>query len=383
MVTYPKDWEDTILGNLGDVKMCKRIFQSQTKSVGQIPFYKIGTFGGKADAFISRELYEDYKQKYSFPTKGDVLLSAAGTIGRTFVYDGKDAYFQDSNIVWLSINPEEVDRDFLRYFYESYPWHNLEGTTISRLYNGLILGTEIHLPPYPEQQAIASVLSSFDEHIANLSELVEKKKAIRDGALGDLVKGRIRLDGHECDWIEIELGEIVSYRKERTFAERKRYISTENMNQMFAGITPYEGKDPVGGTAFYEGDTLIANIRPYLKKVWYADFPGSCSPDVLVLAGSERIVPRILYYHIANDRFINYVMTGGVKGIKMPRGDKKYILRYPILIPSDPKVQEAIAEMLYAIDKEIKDLEIEREKLIQIREGAMNDLLTGKVRLDA
>lgn len=383
MVTYPKDWETTTLGNLGDVKMCKRIFQSQTKSVGQIPFYKIGTFCGKADAFITRELYEDYKQKYSFPTKGDVLLSAAGTIGRTFVYDGKEAYFQDSNIVWLSINPDEVDRGFLRYYYESYPWQNLEGTTISRLYNGLILGTEIHLPSYPEQRAIASVLSSFDTHIANLLELIEKKKAIRDGVLEDLVRGKIRLDGHECSWIKTELGEIASYRKERTFAERRSYISTENMNQMFAGITPYEGKELVGGTAFYEGDTLIANIRPYLKKVWCADFSGSCSPDVLVLAGNEKIVPKILYYYIANDRFINYVMTGGVKGIKMLRGDKKYILQYPILIPSDIKEQEAIAGMLGAIDEEILALETECEKMVQIREGAMDDLLTGRVRLNA
>ena len=67
MVTYPNDWKETTLGGLGDVKMCKRVFQSQTHPTGQIPFYKIGTFGGKADAYISRELYEDYKEKYSFP----------------------------------------------------------------------------------------------------------------------------------------------------------------------------------------------------------------------------------------------------------------------------------------------------------------------------
>lgn len=95
MVTYPHDWTQTTLGSLGDVKMCKRIFQSQTRPTGQVPFYKIGTFGGKADAYISRELYEDYKSRFSFPAQGDVLISAAGTIGRTTVYDGRDAYFQD------------------------------------------------------------------------------------------------------------------------------------------------------------------------------------------------------------------------------------------------------------------------------------------------
>ena len=197
MVTYPSDWDTTTLGALGEVKMCKRIFQSQTRPSGQIPFYKIGTFGGTPDAYISRELYEEYKRLYSFPVKGDVLISAAGTIGRTAVYDGKDAYFQDSNIVWLSVNTEEVDRQFLQYFYQSFPWVNLEGTTISRLYNGIIRGTHIHLPSLPEQKAIATTLEAFDTHIANLTELIEKKEGIREGALEDLVSGKTRLSGYE------------------------------------------------------------------------------------------------------------------------------------------------------------------------------------------
>jgi type I restriction enzyme S subunit len=76
----------------------------QTSDTGDIPFYKIGTFGKEADAFISKELYNEFRKKYNFPKKGDILLSAAGTIGRTVVYDGKPAYFQDSNIVWIENN---------------------------------------------------------------------------------------------------------------------------------------------------------------------------------------------------------------------------------------------------------------------------------------
>ncbi len=381
MVTYPSDWDTTTLGNLGEVRMCKRIFQSQTRPSGQIPFYKIGTFGGTPDAYISRELFENYKNLYSFPQKGDVLISAAGTIGRTVVYDGKDAYFQDSNIVWLDVNPDEVDRKFLMYFYQSYPWVNLEGTTISRLYNGIIRKTPIYLPSLPEQKAVAGTLEAFDTHIANLDELIEKKKAIRDGALEDLVSGRTRLDGHECRWIEIKLEKLTTYRRERTTVTRNRYVSTENMNQMFSGISPYEGKELTDGIAFYEGDTLIANIRPYLKKVWCAEFSGSCSADVLVLAPNDSVVPKILYYCIANDRFVNYVMSGGIKGIKMPRGDKKYIMQYPVLLPADKGDQITIAAMLASMDDEIKATEDERDKMIQIREGAMDDLLTGRVRL--
>lgn len=381
MVTYPSDWDTTTLGALGEVKMCKRIFQSQTRPFGQIPFYKIGTFGGTPDAYISRELFENYKNLYSFPQKGDVMISAAGTIGRTVVYDGKDAYFQDSNIVWLDVDPDEVDRKFLMYFYQTYPWVNLEGTTISRLYNGIIRKTKIHLPSIPEQKAIAESLEAFDTHIANLSELIEKKKAIRDGALENLVNGRIKLDGHTCNWIKTELGELASYRKERTITTRSLYISTENMNQMFSGITPYDSKETVEGILFFEGDTLIGNIRPYLRKVWCAEFSGCCSSDVLVVAGNEKVYPGILYYYIANDRFINYVMTGGIKGIKMPRGDKKYIMHYPIIIPKDLGEQREVVRMLASMNSEILSLEDERDKMLQIREGAMDDLLTGRVRL--
>lgn len=76
----PNDWYDYQLGDVGEVLMCKRVYANQTSEVGEIPFYKIGTFGKAADAFISRQLYEDYRRKYSYPQKGDILISAAGTL---------------------------------------------------------------------------------------------------------------------------------------------------------------------------------------------------------------------------------------------------------------------------------------------------------------
>ena len=112
MVTYPKDWRYMQLKDLGCIKMCRRIFQSQTKESGEIPFYKISTFGSYADAFISRTTFEEYKEKYPYPQKGDVLISAAGTIGRTVVFDGRASYFQDSNIVWLSVDGNLIDRQY-------------------------------------------------------------------------------------------------------------------------------------------------------------------------------------------------------------------------------------------------------------------------------
>lgn len=127
-------WEQRKLGSLATVEMNKRIFKEQTTTKGDIPFYKIGTFGSDADSFISRDLFEEYKNKYPYPNIGDILISASGSIGRTVVYNGEDAYYQDSNIVWLNHNGK-IDNSFLLQFYNQVKWAGLEGSTIKRLYN--------------------------------------------------------------------------------------------------------------------------------------------------------------------------------------------------------------------------------------------------------
>ena len=113
---FADDWEERKLGDLGSVAMNKRIFKEQTTENGEVPFFKIGTFGSEPDAFISRELFEEYKSKYPYPVIGDILISASGSIGRTVVYQGKDEYFQDSNIVWLK-HDNQLDNQFLKQFY--------------------------------------------------------------------------------------------------------------------------------------------------------------------------------------------------------------------------------------------------------------------------
>lgn len=150
------------LGDIGSICMCKRILKSQTNTVGGVPFYKIGTFGKKADSYISQETFDEYRSKYNFPKKGDVLISAAGTIGRTVVYDGKPAYFQDSNIVWIDNNESIVLNSYLRYCYELKPWKASEGGTIPRLYNDNIAKAVIAVPSIEEQKRIVSVLDRFD-----------------------------------------------------------------------------------------------------------------------------------------------------------------------------------------------------------------------------
>lgn len=163
------------LGDIGDVCMCKRIMKHQTFEKGDIPFFKIGTFGGKADAFIARDLFLEYKSKYPFPQKGDILLSASGTIGRTVVYNGEDSYFQDSNIVWISNDESQVKNTFLYYCYQIIDW-KIDGGTIKRLYNYNLKNTCIPIPSISEQQRIVGILDTFTASIDNLKEQIAQRR---------------------------------------------------------------------------------------------------------------------------------------------------------------------------------------------------------------
>ena len=142
--------------------MCKRIMKSETSSTGDVPFFKIGTFGGEPNAYISKDTFEKYKKDYSYPKKGDILISAAGTIGRTVVYNGEPAYFQDSNIVWIDNNETLVTNKYLAYCYSLKPWNVAEGGTIQRLYNDNLMKAVIAVPSIEEQNRITTILDHFD-----------------------------------------------------------------------------------------------------------------------------------------------------------------------------------------------------------------------------
>ena len=178
---YTFSWEQRKLGEIGSVSMCRRIFKEQTSETGDIPFYKIGTFGADPDAFISRELFEEYKSKYPYPQKGDILISASGSIGRTVEFAGNNEYFQDSNIVWLN-HDERLSNPFLKCFYSVVKWAGIEGSTIKRLYNDNILNTVICMPSVPEQKRIGL----FFENLDNLITLHQRKgKAAVSGCSND------------------------------------------------------------------------------------------------------------------------------------------------------------------------------------------------------
>lgn len=165
------------LGDIGRISMCKRVLKSQTNSVSGVPFYKIGTFGKEADSYISEELFLDYKSRYPYPKKGDVLISASGTIGRTVIFDGKPSYFQDSNIIWVANNEEFLTNKFLYYIYQTNPWKVADGGTIQRLYNSDLEKIQLPVPPLEVQREIVRILDNFTFLTTELAaELAARQK---------------------------------------------------------------------------------------------------------------------------------------------------------------------------------------------------------------
>ena len=210
---FADDWEQRKFGDIGSVSMCKRIFKDETSDEGDIPFYKIGTFGGEPDAYISRELFEEYRAKFSYPKDGDILLSASGTIGRIVEYDGEEAYFQDSNIVWLS-HDDSVSNKFLKVLYSTVKWDGIEGSTIQRLYNDNFLKTRFMMPKFEEQEKLGEYFGQLGNlitlHQHKCDEVRQLKKFMLQKMFpksGERIP-EIRFARFTNDWEQRKLGEI-------------------------------------------------------------------------------------------------------------------------------------------------------------------------------
>ena len=156
------------------------------------------------------------------------------------------------------------------------------------------------------------------------------------------------------EWESVLLEDVAEFQKKRISSDllnNSNYISTENILQNFGGVQNSISIPANTNVIEYQkGDVLLSNIRPYLKKVWLSDRHGGCSADVFVLRGNQ-CERRFLYYVIASDRFINFVMSGA-KGVKMPRGDKSQMEKFAFFIPTNVE-QKKIAMFLSMLDERI------------------------------
>lgn len=397
MDAYPEDWTTYSIGQIGDPLMCKRILKEQTEESGDVPFYKIGTFGRKADAYISRGLYEDFKSKHSYPKKGDILISAAGTIGRLVVFDGEDAYFQDSNIVWLGNDETIVLNLYLYWAFQNMKWQSEDGGIVSRLYNNNFKAMQLVVPPLPEQRRIAAALGDMDKLIDNLSKRIEKKKAIKQGAMQELLTGKKRLPGFEGEWEMVRIGNIGDFYgglSGKTAADfghgEAQYITFMNV---LTNIVI--NRHQVGKVCVYPGEHQNAVKKGDL----FFNVSSETPEEVAMCAALLEDMPNTYLnsfccgfrlFDDSNDPlFISYYVNSH-EGRKMTKFLAQGLTRHNLSKDAFRKMemnwpkkseQRAIAKVLGDMDAEIAKLEAKREKLTGIKKGMMSDLLTGKVRL--
>ena len=278
---FDDDWEQRKFGELGSVAMCKRIFKEQTSPVGDIPFYKIGTFGAEPDAFISRELFEEYKEKFQYPKIGDMLISASGTIGRTVEYDGEEAYFQDSNIVWFK-HDERVDNSFLKCIYGIIKWSGIEGSTIKRLYNDNFLKTEFYMPSVAEQEKIGEYFANLDHLITLHQRKLEKLKEYKKGMLQKMFPKNgenvpeVRFPGFDGEWEERKLGDVAIFINGRAYSQEELLSSGKykvlRVGNFYTNDSWYYSDMELGAKYYAEeGDLLYTWSATFGPHIWHGE----------------------------------------------------------------------------------------------------------------
>ncbi len=383
----PLNWQRVRLGDIGKPCMCKRVMKHQTTRYGEIPFYKIGTFGNTADAFISKKLFLEYKTKYSFPKKGDILISASGTIGRAVIYDGKPAYFQDSNIVWIDNDETLVKNDFLFYAYSNIKW-NTEHTTILRLYNDNFRNTLIPLPPLNEQIAIANILSDLDHYLYNLDALILKKESVKKALSFELLSQRKRLKGFNQAWQRVRLGDICEFGNGGAY--ETLIVENGDFKLISLNSIDIDGnlKNTMKRVNFYDNSLKQDDIVMVLSDVAHGDFLGLCA----VIPSNDYVLnQRMGRLRIRNDciniLFLRLYINANQKYFKMQgQGSsqlnlsKKAIEDFEIPLPPLNE-QIAIANILSGLDHEIISLKNKKRQFENIKKALNHDLMSAKIRV--
>ena len=384
---FSGEWEEKKLGEIGKVSMCKRIMKDQTTVSGEIPFYKIGTFGKQADAFITYELFNEYKSKYSYPAIGDILLSASGTIGRTVIYDGKLAYFQDSNIVWISNNEKLLKNNFLYYLYSNMNW-TTEDTTIARLYNNNLISMKVNIPFLPEQEKIASFLSKVDESIEILEEEKELWEKYKKGMMQKIFSQKLRFkDENGNDYPEWEekilenITDYVDYRgKTPTKTESGVFLVTAKNIKM--GYIDYKtSKEFISQESYDEamrrglpkiGDVLFTTEAPMGNVAQVDNENIALAQRVIKFRGKSILNNTFLKYSFINDKFQNELLNNAI-GTTVLGIQGKVLHKMKINIPSLPE-QEKIANFLSSIDEKIELIEKDLQGVKEFKKGLLQQM---------
>lgn len=404
MVIYPQDWQEKKFVDFMKIKRGaspRPIENYITSSPYGVNWIKIGDAPRyKKNIVSTKEKITAYGAAHSVRVfVGDFLLSNSMSFGRPYIL-GIDGCIHDG---WLRLYEFQADanNDFLYYLlsssyvqkqYETYA----AGSGVQNLNKEVVKKVSVFLPHMLEQEVIAETLSSFDTYIDNLTELIEKKRNIRDGALEDLVSGRTRLDGYRDVWHRKSLGELGMFSKGQGISRNQansgnipcvRYGEIYTHYNIYVKETYSHISYVVAAQSvqIHRGDLLMTasgETKDEIGKcvVYYNDREAYAGGDIIIMHPSAEIDSLFLSF-LLNSKPLYSARAQVGQGDAVVHISAKSLKSINISYPSDKNEQRNIAQVLLQMDKEIEALENECAKIIQIREGAMDDLLTGRVRL--
>ncbi len=408
-VWLPNDWELMPLGECVTEKLSYGINAPAVPFDGKSPAYiRITdiTEDGRFDGSDRKAVHTQEKDRYLL-RDGDIVLARTGaSTGKSYLYNKKDGDLVYAGfLIKASIDASRHNPRFIVGQLRTPRYWSWVAAMSMRSGQPGINGKEyssflVPVAPKKEQDAIADTLQVFDTHISNLTELIEKKKAIRDGALEDLVSGRTRLAGFASKWSTIPFDKYFSLLKNNTYAREmlSEHGTIGNIHYgdvliKYGNIVSESDEIPrlKEGVTYSEkwllqkNDVLIADTAEdetvgKAIQIGTISFPLVGGLHTIVCRPNFETASGFLGYYINSKAFHDQLLPH-ITGIKVSSISKKAIKTTEVCIPSDVEEQKAIADVLAAMDDEIKALEDERDKMIQIREGAMDDLLTGRVRL--
>ena len=344
---FSGEWASRRIGEDCTVNMCKRIFANQTSEQRDVPFFKIGTIGGTPDAYITRDLFEEYKAKYNYPHEGEVMITCAGTVGKTIVFDGEDAYFQDSNIVWLS-NPKQLYiNSFLNYVLSRVNWNILNSTTITRIYNDNLRELVINYPSIKEQEKIVALLSLLDRRIAIQNKVIEDLKKLKT-ALEERMLG-------QCQGKQVRLRDILIERVEKSRINNQYEVLSSTVSGIYSQREYFNKEiasaDNTGYKAIHRGDVVLSPQNLWMGNINYNDrFEiGIVSPSYKVFSIDEKFDKGYIAFLLKTRKALWAYSLVSEQGASIVRRNLNYesFLEISFVIPS-LKEQQATARRLSA-----------------------------------
>ncbi|WP_314236542.1 restriction endonuclease subunit S, partial [Capnocytophaga sputigena] len=347
-------------------------------------------------AFISKELYNEYKNKYPYPKKGDVLISAAGTIGRLVVFDGTPSYFQDSNIIWIENDENIALNKYLYHLYSNVKWKTTEGGIVSRLYNADVESLELPIPPLEEQEKIAEILLSCDKAIHLTTQIITQLKQRNQGLAQQLLTGEKRVKGFENSvWKEVRLGEIgstyngLTSKSKEDFGEGKPYIPYLNIfSNHIVDSAAFElvkiGVDDKQNKVIY-GDILFTISSETPDEVGMSSVMLGNIDELYLnsfcfgfrLYSFDNLLPQYACYLFRNKDFREEIVRLA-QGSTRFNLSKSEFLKTRVFLPTLTE-QNAIAQILDTAHQELKLYEQKLQLLQAQKKTLMQKLLTGEV----